>query len=693
MQRRSCVLKALIRARAALGIVGVLVPLQATAQAPPCDANDPLHISIIFDNSVTVVRHESGLREPAREWLERILPALRPGDQIDVYGLAPRTGEPLPNLFSTRVHRGASDDSGGSEWARRITYRIFDDYPPALRTDLTRSLDAFATLPGQDRGECFHAVVLVSDGSLHPFYRNGMPPAADQAVQHFKDAARRLAVALGDGRAYAVSLGANSVPAIDDRYKLDLAEAGHAPRGAQARLNGEELLQAAFGRVYRESQAHELLYADTGSIFRTALGLQYSNTPDADGVSTLAIHNAFFEEPPGEAGSLCGTAGNSPSTGTVAAMVGSRCIVYARKASLVRERLARAVWVAFAPAHGYVLLPDTIRDLHQLGLSVEADTLVTCPANQLFTAVTTGTWPEYARARHVLHYQYLDGRDSTMRTLPLRRVGSSPCLFTDEFGKGDGASTGNHVRLTLTDPSTREVMLNAVRPVEPALFAVWHVEGSRTLASRILLGDRWLVSGTIAITAPAIASDTPRVRLGATSYLLNPDRLSTCDRLGDKDSPFSGTNFTCLNFTDLFVGDSLPTRALLALRGACEADAAGCHVATVAGFTGWLRLSGPAAAFWGVLGAALGIGLAFARTKPRPHWRKLLSWNAAYPLLHAGAVGALLVVAAAEVVMWTPQRGHVGDIVREYLVPLFFMYMLQRNGLPEAYRLLSGRSE
>ncbi len=200
-----------------------------------CEAQSPLRVHVLFDNSSSVQDSLRNYSREAEDWFRRLFGILRPIDSVYVHPLLGSAGA----VVQTRVYPvGFRAPATRAHQIVGITATL-DSLSPH-RTDLARSLQSLYNLVRPSSNDCHLMLLVVTDGALAPLVPGLTRDSAVQelvaAVSAWKRAGTVPLAVLVDS--------ANSLAFDSYHWKADEdAEKDRHWRG----MRGDALLAHAFG--------------------------------------------------------------------------------------------------------------------------------------------------------------------------------------------------------------------------------------------------------------------------------------------------------------------------------------------------------------------------------------------------------------------------------------------------------------
>lgn len=647
-----------------------------------CGWGQPIRISVLFDNSGTVIGRQHQLIRRSEQWMQSMMLALRPGDRFQVFGLLNRPDAQIVRLanvdLASTLRWALASDS-----AEAFSARVFDTTNQVDTTDLRQSMAALqSALDRSTEGFCGDVVILVTDGALSPFReRSGMLPSPTTAVDSFINYIR-LQRKGSRRRYYAVSIGAER--AIDRFYERAWEKESHGEIASEiSEMGGSDLLGSAFGRVFKLDlgSLNEMMYRDTSSVFPSLFGLARNTNSSLSELIDRRLRYLLIELGV-EVLSLCRE--DRPDSTFAWTLAGDRCMLHTStlSASLLQRLGRNTPWFMYSQELDSRVLPDTIVDLHQMIFPEPGfDRTQNCDISRLLLAVSAGTYDSAEVSVYSLRYRFIsDSGQSPSSILHLKRLRSTGCLVAaDLVGEDPGDASYNAIKIEVErdDGRTNPVIFSEVRQWRQPSVLKWKFVRIRSLASSFLFHDRWLVSGWV-ITRRASASGTQsdtsnrRVYIGANRYPLStelPDTACAAARL------YIDGGTQCESFGGLYTGAHEPGRAVVALTPFCEDSPHNCHFASLTSISPILHLSSSQVVLWVIIGISAGILFHAKRCKSyrpgvifqRSRWKEVTV---------TAAIGALFCVWMAESVMWTPSFLPFGARLGESLIPTLMAILL-----------------
>jgi hypothetical protein len=651
---------------------------QATAQdTGSCKWGEHLRVSILFDNSGTVVYRDRSPLEASRQWLLEIEKSLRPKDHLQIFGLLPRRNSALPLKASMDIPGDLLRMSELSDSAIAFTRRLFDPRSSVDTTDLTESLRQLQSI--LDRNEdafCSDIVLLVTDGSLSPF-RDDSGGVINPSIAINEFAALITTLRRGKGprsQYYAVSIGASRAPAVDSLYRRKWEQQQHGTIPADLfEMQGDELLDRAFGRVYDLSlrSVVALVYREATSVYASVFALQHEQDVPLSELADRRMRYLLIEEGVTDSTSLCETTPAQIEDGVSWTTIGSHCMLHMSKLSgqLLRRLGGKSPWYSFSQEIAEIVTSDTISDPHQIVLQdVGSSSTSGCSTRDLFSAANTTGWNDAnSSTPYSLRYQLSRGSASSwFGPVKLRHLPHSSCLVAANLTDSDpfdASYTEIRLNVEADDGRPNRIIFSTRRPWVPSNLVEWKLENTRSLVSSLVFIDRWIVSGEVWVrTAPD--SSTTQVYIGQDSFPLRTSNENTCSR---NTQPVPG-GLQCLHFAGLYVGAAEPSLALIKLVPECDRQPRNCHFAALVPSRIIFRLPVSGVLLWFLVGCLVQFVVEAA---------KLKSWDLT-PMLRRDELGArvlrvasigLLFVWFAEAMLWTPESASTRVKLAETIIP------------------------
>jgi hypothetical protein len=638
------------------------------AEREGCDLSRPVRVTVLFDNSASVVNHAGTDTVRVQDWLEAMLMVLRPRDVFELHTLAPSRNVPLPTARRYIVPAGEHlRRTQPIDSAVAYARHLFGRKTAVDTTDLTASIRQVVENAAEDAPQfCANVLIIVTDGSLHPFsLTSGRIPDPSATV----DSLSSLVAALRSNKVpvYAVSIGTGA--AIDGHYAQSwLQQEGRSVIPELARLPARQLLERLFGAVYEleESSLERMFFRDSTSVWASALGLVHESPTSLDHWVNRRTSYVILEEPASVESSWC----QSPTVSGVVATrsPNRRCFIHAERLTDHIRRHHGSGSASLMTQEHYLAreLPDSIDDVHFLLISQPVATRpeTTCTSSHLFSAFFEGKLlnaKPVALTLRVSHLHRATGRHLT-RYSPLVHLVDTNCLALQQLSDHHDAPEPFHldVEILARDGSADSILFQAKRPLRPSLFQEWKLYRTRTLVSSIFLRDRWYVEGRVVIANTGSMRGDGRVYIdGPTSQ---PLREMKCSHI--EAETYEGVQ-SCYVLGNIFVGPAPPELALIAFTSSCDMSPRNCHFA---GLSPRSRFLLPLPMI--ILLATVGMFAGFAH-----RWRRLdqkeLRSLVRIDILLSGLGIALTFVWMGEVFTWALPLNSAWQIL-EILIPLAF---------------------
>jgi hypothetical protein len=405
-------------------IVAVLTPAPAFGQGgKTCAWDAHIRISVLFDNSGTVVGRQRQLVRRAESWLDALLMSLRPGDRVEVYGLARHGGASSERLAQIALNRSSVRSTEMGDSAAAIVQRLFQEGRMVDTTDLRQSLSSVqASLEDTKQGYCGDAIILVTDGALAPFREpSGALPSPTATVDAFISFVARLQREKRERfHYYAVSMGAARGPAIDRQYQQAWERDNKSEvTGEIAEMGGRDLLDKAFGRVYElePNSLSAMVYRDTSSVYPALFGLRREPNLTLARLQDRNLRYLLLEQSV-DAPPLCEARTASTFPEVEWTLAGDRCMLHMSLISRsLRDRIGgSSPWFMYADDFDAGSLPDTITDPHQVVLREQGVSGgENCGLGKLFAAVNDGfSFDSAQQSQYSLRYRLIGERGASL---------------------------------------------------------------------------------------------------------------------------------------------------------------------------------------------------------------------------------------------------------------------------------------
>lgn len=593
----------------------------ATAQRPRCSADEPLHLSILFDNSGSVY-HNLHLTEPElSNWFRSLAEALRPGDSFDVYTLATTSNRVTRRLGGMTVASGdREDDRSYRQDPDTIAIRLLAD--TAKKTDLAMSVKVLrGTLRERTGGTylCGDVLVLVSDGSLDPYEGDRAPDGRDPAsiAQEFINETKSIISA--GGRVFAIGAGAANAKAFGAEY---LERARHSgPQYLLTRVRtGQDLLVAAVGPSnYLDwdltTTIPALASGDTASLFASVLAIR----------GDTALHDMLRRAGAGYV--VVGFKGDSANNvaqcshgkdiiaNPVVTRVGRDCLYHIfnpdpawRNRVLGRTDLNVLAYGTLS-RFNFSSTPDSVYDPLQILVNFNPEGSKggePCSQALLLKAISRESW----RADEVgerLAGRLLSGPGFSVETpITFSRIPGSYC-----YASVDALETrlpaDSVFGVTLEHPSSGQIATTVLRHAStPMAGASFH--SIQPLLSALFRRHEYLIEGIVRLADSSWAHAVRDLNVGGDKTALKPVGFGECGAITAASTEIAPQ---CLELSRGMVVETPPRAGYVLLSSApsagCEDSGTRCHLIVIGASKSVLSLA------WLVLAFLVGVGIELFR--------------------------------------------------------------------------------
>ncbi|MDB4949784.1 MAG: hypothetical protein JWM27_2433 [Gemmatimonadetes bacterium] len=374
------------------------VRLASQSAAGGCQGGEPLTVSIMFDQSFSVLPRSENTQAVYDSVINGFSPALQTTDSLRVYR--------FPNSSEDRPRPLAAWQVGERVETETIVGNVTGT--PSQHTDLAAAVRRFAAVEGWNgatdaaRPGCERVLVLVTDGSLSPY-----DPAPGNAGLGIKAIVEKFGTAVAEaaGRhvhVYAIGYSAQNRLAIDSVYWPKVRRHPVLYEGFDlATMKGDEMLRLLLGERYRawsQQAVNDLTLFDSSSIYHVTRGYVVGSQLPQEGTSA----DSYFRMPKPEEETCRAVAEGArvPNFELVGNAHNELCTFHTPTYDADTDRLlrrSRILDVAYKiTPRAALMMRDTLRDGSEVMAQypIAADGSNTCSPRLLLGSILSGEhWP------------------------------------------------------------------------------------------------------------------------------------------------------------------------------------------------------------------------------------------------------------------------------------------------------------